>query len=227
MKWKQSARTSVVVTAVGLALCSVPAGGAGAAVTSTCSHLTRTQIQPLVGNRVTKLTVTPVPGILYGSSAKQVGQTCDFADTATSNALTVVVITGATATRAYRSELHRLGHSLARVPVVSGGKAMRQRADSRGAVSTAEVASIKGSTYCAVTPGDVAPGEARLERAAGGTADIGDKAYADISAAIGTVCNRIYGSGNTNPAPALAALKKIKPKHSGGGITVPAFPPSP
>ena len=109
---------------------------------------------------------------------------------------------------------------------MSGGKALRQRADSHGAVSTAEVTSINGSTYCAVTPGDATPGEARLEKAAGDTADIGDQAYADIAAAIGTVCNRIYGGGDTNPAAALAELKKIKPKHGSGGITVPTFPPS-
>ncbi len=237
MNWKQGACISVVGAATAFALCIAPAAGAGAAATATCSQLTKAQIQPLLVHRVTRLKVTPVPGALYGISAKQVGQTCTFADTETSNGLTVVVIAGPAAAHAYKNELHDIApgtafgsvdsRKLARVPLVSG-KAVRQRADSRGAVTTAEVASIKGSTYCAVIPSDdELPGVARLQKAAGDTADIGDKAYADVAAAIGTVCNRIYGSGGTDPAPALAALKEIKPKHSGGTITVPTFPPSP
>ena len=238
MNWKKNSYASLVGTAVGLALGFVPAAGARATATPMCSQLTKAQIQPLLVHSVTKVTVTPVPGIKYLSSAKQVGQICDFADTETSNALTVVVIAGPAAARAYKSELHSLApgsafgsinnSKLARVPVVSGGKGVRERADNRGAVSTAEVASINGSTYCAVIPqGSETPGEARLEKAAGYTADIGDKAYADVAAAIGTVCNRIYGSGSTNPAPALAALQKITPKHGGGAITVPKLPPIP
>ncbi len=239
MTWKNKCScASLVVTAVGLALGFVPAAGARATATPTCSQLTKAQIQPLLVHRVTKVTVTPVPGIKYLISAKQVGQICDFADTDTSNALTVVVVAGPAAARAYKSELHSLAagsafgsidnSKLARVPVVSGGKAVRQRADSHGAVTTAEVTSVKGATYCAVIPqGSETPGEARLEKAAGYTADIGDTAYSDIAAAIGTVCNRIYGTGSTNPAPALAALQKITPKHGGGGITVPKLPPIP
>lgn len=232
---RKALRTSLAVTtlgltALGLALGLAPGAGAGGAASSpTCSQLTKAQVQPLLVHRVTKLTVTPVPGVLYLSSAKQVGQRCVFSDTQTSAALVVTVVGGPSAARAYESELHSLGHSPARVPVVSGGKGVRARADSRGSVSTAEVGAIKGSTYCAVTPQEgETPGEARLEQAAGNTSDIGDKAYSDIAAAIGTLCNRIYGSGNTNPAAALSALKKLKPGHTGGGgITVPKLPPVP
>jgi hypothetical protein len=39
----------------------------------------------------------------------------------------------------------------------------------------------------------------QLEEAAGATGTIGNKAYAEIAAALGTVCNRVYGSGNTTP----------------------------
>jgi hypothetical protein len=229
MDWKQSACTSVVITTAGLALGLAPSAGAGAAATATCSQLTKAQIQPLVVHRLTTLTVKPVPGALYLSSAKRVGQTCVFADAETSNAFAVVVIGGSAAARAYQGDLHSLGPSLVRVPVVSGGKAVRERADSHGSVGSAEVTSIKGSTYCAVIPQDgETPGEARLEKAAGSTAAIGDKAYSYMAAAIGTVCNRIYGSGSTNPAPALAALKKITPKHAGnGGLPVPTLPAIP
>jgi hypothetical protein len=231
MNWKKSVRTPVGVAAtLGLVVgVSATTAGAGASATATCSQLAKAQIQPLLIHHVTKLTVKPVPGVLYFSSAKQVGQTCVFADTESTAALTVVVIGGAAAARAYQSDLHSLGPALASVPMVSGGKAVRERADSRGAVGSAEVSSIKGSTYCAVIPQtDEIPSVAKLEQAAGYTADIGDKAYANIAAAIGTVCNRIYGSGSTNPSPALAALKKIKPKKtSGGGLPVPKLPPAP
>jgi hypothetical protein len=53
-------------------------------------------------------------------------------------------------------------------------------------------------------------GENSWDIAAGDTSDIGDKAYAYIAAAEGTLCNRIYTSGSKSPAAALAALKKIK-----------------
>jgi len=218
--------TGTATAAVLTLAAALPA--ATAATGATCSQLTKAQIQPLLVHRITKLTIKPVPGLIYGISAKQVGQTCTFADTEGSNAFEVMVIGGPAAARAYRNETHGLGRSLAPVPVVSGGKAVRQRADSRGSVSTAEVASIKGSTSCAVIPtDDEIPGVARLQKAAGYTAAIGDKAYADIAAAIGTVCNRIYRSGSTNPASALAALRTITPKHGGGTITVPTFPPAP
>jgi len=228
MNMKKHVRMCLAVAALGLALGLAPIAGAGAgAATPTCSQLSKAEIQPLLIHHVTKLTVKPVPGILYLSSAKSVGETCVFADTETSSALSVTVVGGSAATRAYQSETHSLG-DLAQVPSVSGGKGIRQRADRSGAVTTAEVASINGSTYCAVVPeeGEL-PGVAALEQAAGSTADIGDKAYADIAAAIGTVCNRIYGGGSTNPASALAALKQIKPHHGGGGITVPTPPKLP
>jgi hypothetical protein len=226
MDWKKSSCTSLVVATVAFALGFAPGAGAGGVAAATCSQLTKAQIQPLLVHHITKLTVKPVPGFMYLSSAKHVGQTCVFADTETSSALTVVVIGGSAATRAYESDLHSLGPTLARVPVVSGGKAERERADSHGSVGSAEVTSIKSGTYCAVIPqGDETPGVARLEQAAGATSAIGDKAYAYLAAAIGTVCNRIYGSGSTNAAPALAALKKIKPKPAGnGGLPVPTLP---
>jgi hypothetical protein len=43
------------------------------------------------------------------------------------------------------------------------------------------------------------PGVAQLEEAAGGTSNIGEAANGIIAAALGTLCNRIYGSGNTTP----------------------------
>ena len=118
---------------------------------AACSQLTKAQVQPLLVHRVTNLTVKPVPGVLYLSSAKQVGQTCTFADTETSAALTVVVIGGWSLRRRPARNRTAPIRNCTRTDC-QRGKAVRQRADSHGAVSTAEVASINGSTYCAVIP---------------------------------------------------------------------------
>ena len=106
VNWKKSSCTSLVVTTAGLAVGFVPAAGAGAAATPTCSQLTKAQIQPLLIHRMTTLTAKPVAGFTYLSSAKQVGQTCVVADTETSSALVVVVIGGSAAARAYASDAH-------------------------------------------------------------------------------------------------------------------------
>jgi hypothetical protein len=77
---------------------------------------------------------------------------------------------------------------------------VRGRVDAKGAAATTMLSALKGQTYCSISPGDGdIPGEGQLEEAAGDTADIGNKAYAEIADAIGTVCNRIFGSGNTTP----------------------------
>ena len=43
------------------------------------------------------------------------------------------------------------------------------------------------------------PGVGQLEEAAGGTSNIGDANDALEAAAVATLCNRIFGSGNTTP----------------------------
>jgi hypothetical protein len=164
-----------------------------------CSKLTKAQVQPLIVNPITKETVKPVTGAQYTGSTKKIGQECVFAaGSSDSEALTVTVISGPVAARAYAADVQSLSPAVA-VPGI-GGKAVRARVDANGAASTTTLSAIKGQTYCSISPqdGDI-PGEGQLEEAAGDTADIGNKAYAEIAAAIGTVCNRIFGSGNTTP----------------------------
>ena len=118
----------------------------------------------------------------------------------TSGALTVTVVGGPGAARAWQGELQAIdGH--VSVPGI-GAKAARSSVDDKGAVGDGRGRGpCKGSTYCSVDPGDVdnVPGGGALEEAAGATSDIGNQAYAIIAAADGTVCNRIFGSGNTTP----------------------------
>ena len=170
-----------------------------AKASTTCRQLTKEQIQPLVADPITHVTVQPATGEDYGGIAgKKVGQQCNFATESTEDALQVTVIAGPSAAKAYAAEVAGLPGAV-RVTGV-GDKAVRARVDAKGAAATTTLISLKGHTYCSVAPGDGAlPGTAALEEAAGNTADIGDAAYAEIAAAVGTVCNRVYGSGNTTP----------------------------
>jgi hypothetical protein len=168
----------------------------------------------LLAHHITKITVKSVSGLEFLAGNKKVGETCTVADTETSNAMDITVYGGSVGTKAYTGA----EHDDAPTAVVSGvgDKAIRQKADAKGSAD-GTVSAIKGSTYCEVDPQEgETPGEAKLEDAAGYTSDIGDPAYADMAAADGTVCNRLFHGGNTNPASALAALKKIKPKKKSG-----------
>ncbi|HEX3733470.1 MAG TPA: hypothetical protein VHU91_11200, partial [Mycobacteriales bacterium] len=160
-----------------------------------CSQLTKAQVQPLLVHPITKVTVKAVTAEQYTGGTKRIGQECVFAaGSADSEALTVTVISGPIAARAYASDVQGLDGAVA-VPGV-GSKAVRAPVDAKGAAGTTTLSALKGKTYCSVSPQDGnVPGEAQLEEAAGATADIGNKAYAEIAAAVGTVCNRIFGSG--------------------------------
>ena len=59
-------------------------------------------------------------------------------------------------------------------------------------------AALKGDVYCSTSvDGENVPGVGALMEAANGTLRIGDKNWEIIASALATVCNRIYGSGNT------------------------------
>lgn len=167
---------------------------------ATCSQIPEAQVQPLLVNPITKVTVKPETSIEFNGGKTHIGQQCVYsAGSGDSEALTVTVVGGQWAAKAYAADVQSLSPRPVRVPGV-GSKAIRQRVDSNGAVGTSILSSIKGNTYCSIQPqADDIPGVGQLEEAAGATADIGDKAYAEIASAIGTICNRIYGSGNTKP----------------------------
>jgi hypothetical protein len=181
-----------------------------------CSQLTKTQVQPLIVNPITKVAVKAVTSEQYTGGTQRIGQECVFAaGSSDSEALTVTVISGPVAGRAYAADVQGLSGAVA-VPGV-GTKAVRAPVDAKGA------AALKGTTYCSVSPQDGnVPGEAQLEEAAGATADIGNKAYAEIAAAVGTVCNRIFGSGKTTPD--LAGLTQAGAAAAAAPTTTTTFP---
>ena len=162
-----------------------PGSAGGTAV--TCNQLTKADVQPLLVDPITTITVTAA-----GIGGE--GQQCVFGTANSSGAIDVLVLGGSDAAPAYASDVQGLG-SPVDVPGI-GDKAVRDKDH-----GTDSITSMKGDLYCAVSTGgaDGMPGVAALEKAAGYTSNIGDPAYAAIADALGTLCNRIFGSGNTTP----------------------------
>jgi hypothetical protein len=201
---------------------SVLAAKSGHAPKAGCSQITKAQVQPLIVKPITKVTVKPVTAEQYTGSTKRIGQECVFAaGSGDSEALTVTVISGPIAARAYAADVQGLSGAVAVHGV--GSKAVRAPVDNKGAAGTTTLSALKGTTYCSVSPGDGdVPGEGQLEEAAGATADIGNKAYAEIAAAVGTVCNRVFRSGNTTPD--LTALTQAGAAAAAAPTTTTTFP---
>jgi hypothetical protein len=151
-----------------------------------CNQLTKEQVQPLMANTITDIKVTAA-----GTDGE--GQQCIFSAPDGTGAIDVMVLGGADAQQAYAGAIKAESHGPVNVPGV-GDKASRDTGDG-------EIDSIKGDIYCAVSLGSSGdmPGIGKLEQAAGGTTHIAESAYAAMAAALGTLCNRIYGSGNTTP----------------------------
>jgi hypothetical protein len=152
----------------------------------TCSQLTKEQVQPLIVYPITDVKVTAA-----GTDGE--GQQCIFDGNNGDGAIDVMVLGGAEGQQVYASAVKEESHGPVNVPGV-GDKASRDAGDG-------QIESMKGDVYCAVSlgsSGDV-PGIGKLEQAAGGSTHIAESAYAAEAAALGTLCNRIYGSGNTTP----------------------------
>lgn len=163
------------------------ASGATGATKITCNQLTDADLQPLMVDKITGFAATPA-----GTNGE--GQTCNWATSSTASGMSITVLAGQDATNTFDGDLQSLSNSAVSVPGV-GDKAVRD-----GGHGTDAVSAIKGSQYCQVSPGDgEVPGVADLEKAAGDTSNIGDANDALEAAAVATLCNRIFGSGNTTP----------------------------
>ena len=157
-----------------------PTGG----TTATCKQLTFDQVQPLLDAPITQVEVTA-----FGLSGT--GQECRFEAADTSVNVDVLVAGGSDGTAQYDGDVSEFA-SPAPLPGV-GDKAMWDSNDESPAF-----AAIKGDVYCSVgVDAENVPGVGALMDAADNTNQIGDANYLIISAAFATVCNRIYGSGNT------------------------------
>lgn len=157
-----------------------PQGG----TTATCKQLTFDQVQPLLDAPITTVAVTAA-GLSGG------GQECRFEAAEPSVNVDVTVIGGSDGTAEYASDVSGFA-SAAPLPGV-GDQAMWDKGDESSAF-----AALKGDLYCSVgVDAEDVPGVGALMDAANNTTRIGDANYAIISAAMATVCNRIYGSGTT------------------------------
>ena len=155
---------------------------------ATCRQLTIAQVQPLVDDKITSITVTTPAGG---------GQQCSFKGADAS--LYVTVIGGDLAAQTYASDVQ----SMAPATPVSGVGSQAVRGEE------AELSSIDGSVYCSVRPADSGnvPGLAALMHAAGDSGNISPVAYQVAAVALGTLCNRIFGTGNTTPD--LSGIPKV------------------
>jgi hypothetical protein len=152
----------------------------------TCQQLTFQQVQPFIGDKLTKDTVQ-----FEHAGDDLTGQQCRFSGASDDNSISIFVLKGPGAAAAYASEVADETDGQVDVPGV-GDKASR---DKGGAGITA----LKGDIYCATGVGNELPAIGTLESAANGTTNIGEDFYQEAAIAVGTLCNRVFGSGNTTP----------------------------
>jgi hypothetical protein len=218
-RFVRAAPVGLIAAAFMLAGCSggtggTPAAGSSSAVTSsaapggsiapqggstaTCKQLTFDQVQPLLDAPITTVTVAAA-GLSGG------GQECRFEAADPSVNIDVTVIGGADGTAEYNGDVSGFAS-----PAPLPGVGDQARWDSNDESSA--FAALKGDVYCSVgVDAENVPGVGPLMDAANNTIRIGDANYLIISAAEATVCNRIYGSGNTTidlsglaPGPAVS-----------------------
>jgi hypothetical protein len=203
---------------------SLAAGGTGARATTvasgtatgggsssaTCKQLTAGDAQPLESSKITGIKVGVVPE--FGNK----GQQCAF-DT-DNGSITVDVLGGSDATTQYTAALQSTERPVAVSGV--GDKAIRDASGDSSAVTA-----LKDDVYCSVDiadDGDI-PGADHLYAENGHHTDIGDAAFATIAAALATLCNRVFGTGNTTPDLSPLATESA-PAPADSGLPSAALP---
>ena len=152
----------------------------------TCQQLTYQQVQPFIGE---KLTNDAVQFEHVGDDLT--GQQCRFSGASGDNSVSVFVLKGSGAAAAYTGEVADEKDGQVDVPGV-GDKASRDK-------GSAGINALKGDIYCSTGMDQSFPAIGILESAANGTTNIGEAYYQEAAIAVGTLCNRIFGSGNTTP----------------------------
>jgi hypothetical protein len=196
-------------------------GGGGGNGKGTCTKVTKADVQRLLVAHVISETTSSTPDLV---SADGKAQQCTFATTASSQAITVIVVGGKDADGYYTAAVTTNAKPTA-LPGV-GSKAVRDSSDSSSNI-TAEDNGV--TCQIAISSADQLPGVAKLEQAAGFTSDIGDANYEQVANALGTLCNVVYGSGNTTPdfsKLTAAAASATTTEDETGGLNVPP-PPTP
>ncbi len=188
---------------------------------ATCSKVTKAQVQPLLVAPITTVTMSMPPAGETGPGGT--GQWCTFAVADSAQAISILVIGGKYAENFYQSQVQSTVQPVS-LPGV-GDKAIRDAGHS----STAVTAERRG-VVCVSDAGAAGelPGVGTLEKAAGYSNKIGDANWVQVAAALGTLCNVVFGSGNTTPdfsgLKAAAATAGAAPPDSGGLPTDITFP---
>ena len=188
-----------------------PAAAAGAGNgKATCTQLTKDQVQPLLSKPITNVSSATVPDQV---SLSGTAQQCTFAISDSAQAIVVTVVGSADADNFFVGA-QRSYSTPASVPGI-GQKAVRDAGD-----GTSEITAEDNGVGCSASIGDEGemPGVAALEQAAGDTSDIGDANYAVISTALGTLCNRVFGSGNTTPDLSGLSMSTVTTPADDGGL---------
>jgi hypothetical protein len=152
----------------------------------TCQQLTFQQVQPFIGAKLTKVDVQ------FESLGNVSGQQCIFSGASDdAHAIDITVLKGSGAAAAYAGDVADEKDGQVDVPGV-GDKASRDK-------GSGGISALKGNVYCSTGVDDGLPAIGILESAANGTTNIGEDHYQEAAIAVGTLCNRIFGSGNTTP----------------------------
>lgn len=160
-------------------------GSGGGGGSATCKQLTFAQVQPLLKETITKVAVTAL-------NVNGTGQQCEFdgKDSDSSGQITVQVLRGAAGTQEYTQALSDEEKQIDVAGI--GDKASREP-------ESGSVNALSGNEFCSVTysSSDDIPGVGPLEEAHGATLNIGENNWDVVAQAMGSLCNRIYGSGKT------------------------------
>jgi hypothetical protein len=159
---------------------------------ATCKQLTETEVQPLIAATITKLkvTVAHLPGGV-------VGQQCEYSGG--DGVIDVVVVKSASAKRVFNEDVAGFSQKV----VVTGvtGKAYRATGDF-------QMEGLDGQVDCSVSADSAAtiPGVVALQDNGNSDGDfeLSESDNSIIATALGTLCNRVFGKGNTKPS--LAGL---------------------
>ncbi|HEV2635330.1 MAG TPA: hypothetical protein VGX23_09310 [Actinocrinis sp.] len=175
---------------------------------ATCTQLTKDQVQPLLTKPITNVTSAMIPDQV---SVNGTAQQCSFAIDDVAQAIVVTVVGGADADNFFIGAEQSYGTPTS-VPGI-GAKAVRDGGD-----GTSEITAEDNGVSCSASIGDEGdlPGLEALEEAAGSTSAIGDKNYAVISTALGTLCNRVFGGGNTTPDLSGLSMSGVSTPTGGG-----------
>jgi hypothetical protein len=171
---------AVAMTSLGAS--AVVGRPAGAAAKTTCKQITKAQVQPLLDGTISSVKVTK-------AGMKGEGQQCVWSD-GHGETIDLLLVGGSLGKTSYQEEVKALDQKV-KVPGVAG-TAYRDTDDY-------QLLAYDDGVYCSVSVGaqDSITGVQTIAEANGG--NVPEAANTPIAQAIGTLCNRIFGSGSTKP----------------------------